>query len=133
MDQRFCYKQNVNFTFGFSDVLNVQFKTDRNHKARGFNCTVTCEGFDFSALFARIPFSNDEAEAEEDEDYEDDYDEDEEYEDDDDYDDYALEDEEEVESNWYYIVSRSSVFRVSIYVRIIVENNNLCDTQYLHS
>ena len=99
MDQRFCYKQNVNFTFGFSDILNVQFKTDRNHKARGFNCTVTCEGFDFSALFARIPFSNDEAEAVEDEDYEDDYDDDEEYEDEDYNDDYALEDEEGVESN----------------------------------
>ena len=53
-------------------------------RARGFNCSVTCEGFDFSQLFARIPFSD-----EEQEDIEDDYDDndydDEEYETENDY------------------------------------------------
>ena len=84
MNMRFCYKQNVNFTFGLSDNLYVQFKTDKNYRARGFNCSVTCEGFDFSQLFARIPFSD-----EEQEDIEDDYDDndydDEEYETENDY------------------------------------------------
>ena len=51
-------------------------------RARGFNCSVTCEGFDFSQLFARIPFSEKEEEDDE-EDYDDD-DEDE-YEEEDDY------------------------------------------------
>ena len=73
LDQRFCWKQNVNFTFGFSDTLYVQFKTDASYKARGFNCTVTCEGFDFSQLFARIPFTEEEEDIE---DYEDDYEDD---------------------------------------------------------
>ena len=84
MDMRFCYKQNVNFTFGLSDNLYVQFKTDKSFRARGFNCSVTCEGFDFSQLFARIPFSEEEHEDTED-DYDDnDYD-DEEYETENDY------------------------------------------------
>ena len=72
MDQRFCYKQQVNFTYGFSDNLFIQFKTDSSFRARGFNCTVTCEGFDFTSLFARIPFT----EEEEEEDYSDEYDDD---------------------------------------------------------
>ena len=80
MDQRFCHKQEVNFTYGFSDNLFVQFKTDSSFRARGFNCTVRCEGFDFTSLFARIPFTDDNDE--EDEDYEDDYD-------DEDYDEYS--------------------------------------------
>ena len=71
MDQRFCYKQAVNFTYGLSDTMFFQFKTDKSFRARGFNCTVACEGFDFSALFARIPFT-DNAIDEEDEDYDDD-------------------------------------------------------------
>ena len=64
--------------------MNVQFKTDKSYKARGFNCTVTCEGFDFSQLFARIPFSEQSDEV-------DDYDD--EYEDDLDDDEYTFEDE----------------------------------------
>ena len=50
-------------------------------RARGFNCSVTCEGFDFSQLFARIPFSENEEEDDEEE-YDDDEDE---YEEEDDY------------------------------------------------
>ena len=85
MDMRFCYKQNVNFTFGLSDNLYVQFKSDKNFRARGFNCSVTCEGFDFSQLFARIPFSEEEQDDTE-EDYDDsDYDDEDEYEGEDDY------------------------------------------------
>ena len=84
MDMRFCYKQNVNFTFGLSDNLYVQFKTDKNYRARGFNCSVTCEGFDFSQLFARIPFSEEEQEDDED-DYDDNDYADEEYETENDY------------------------------------------------
>ena len=77
LDQRFCWKQNVNFTFGFSDTLYVQFKTDASYKARGFNCTVICEGFDFAQLFARIPFTEEQEEIEDyDDEYEDDLDED---------------------------------------------------------
>ena len=77
LDQRFCWKQNVNFTFGFSDTLYVQFKTDASYKARGFNCTVICEGFDFAQLFARIPFTEEKEDIEDyDDDYEDDLDED---------------------------------------------------------
>ena len=79
---KFCWKQPVNFTYGYSDNLYLQFKTDSNYRAKGFNCTVTCEGFDFGELFSRIPFSDDEDE-EKDEDY---YDyEDEEEEDTEDY------------------------------------------------
>ena len=32
MDMRFCYKQPVNFTFGLSDHLYVQFKTDKDFR-----------------------------------------------------------------------------------------------------
>ena len=75
--QRFCWKQEVNFTYGYSDDLFLQFKTDRDYRARGFNCTVTCEGFDFSELFAKIPFTDDDADDELEEydydDYDDDY------------------------------------------------------------
>eukprot|EP00090_Calanus_glacialis_P033161 TRINITY_DN55000_c0_g1_i1.p1 TRINITY_DN55000_c0_g1~~TRINITY_DN55000_c0_g1_i1.p1 ORF type:complete len:248 (+),score=72.63 TRINITY_DN55000_c0_g1_i1:28-744(+) len=84
-DQRFCWTQQVNFTFGFSDNLYVQFKTDRRWRARGFNCTVTCEAFDFSELFARIPLTHqntveeDYAEDYDDEDYDEDEDDNEEY------------------------------------------------------
>ena len=86
LDQRFCWRQDVNFTFGFSDTLHVQFKTDRSYKARGFNCTVTCEGFDFSQLFARIPFTEDN-QVDDIDDYDDDY------EDDLDEEDYTYEDQ----------------------------------------
>ena len=98
-DERFCWTNKANFTFGLADQLYVQFKTDRRFKARsgqlctwskledcfrGFNCTVTCEEFDFSNLFAKDPiphpeveeileYEDDKEEAEEeDEDYEDD-------------------------------------------------------------
>ena len=102
-DQRFCWTQNVNFTFGFSDNLYVQFKTDRRWRARyfwtgweiiiycfilrGFNCTVTCEAFDFSELFARIPLTHQNTVEEE---YK-------EYEDEDEDEDYDYEEEEELE------------------------------------
>ena len=52
---------------------------------RGFNCTVTCEAFDFSELFARIPLTHqntveeDYAEDYDDEDYDEDEDDNEEY------------------------------------------------------
>ena len=32
------------------------FRSDRKFRARGFNCTVTCEEFDFSDLFSRFIF-----------------------------------------------------------------------------
>ena len=86
LDQRFCWRQNVNFTFGFADTLYVQFKTDAKYKARGFNCTVVCEGFDFSQLFARIPFTENN-QVDDIDDYDDDY------EDDLDEEDYTFEDQ----------------------------------------
>ena len=60
LDQRFCWTQKVNFTYGISDNLHVQFKTDGQLQAMGFNCTVQCEAFDFTELFARIPHTDQE-------------------------------------------------------------------------
>ena len=31
-------------------------RSDRRFRARGFNCTITCEEFDFSDLFSRLIF-----------------------------------------------------------------------------
>ena len=64
---------------------------------RGFNCTVTCEAFDFSELFARIPLTHQNTVDEDykvydDEDY-DEAEEEEEYEDEDEEED----EEEELE------------------------------------
>merc|ERR1712050_651707 len=97
-DQRFCWTQQVNFTFGFSDNLYVQFKTDRRWRARGFNCTVTCEAFDFSELFARIPLTHQNTVEEDYEEYkDDDYDYEEDEEAGEDEGDYDVGDEEEDE------------------------------------
>lgn len=86
-DLSYCWTKKANFTFGFADQMFVQFKTDKKYRARGFNCTVTCEAFDFSQLFVRIPFTQQEA-VEEEEDYaEDDEDDDDDDEDDEDEDD----------------------------------------------
>ena len=51
--KRFCYKNRANITYGNSDLLNIQFVTNKRYRARGFNCTVKCEPFDFGGLFAR--------------------------------------------------------------------------------
>ena len=36
-DERFCWTNKANFTFGLADQLYVQFKTDRRFKARSGN------------------------------------------------------------------------------------------------
>ena len=59
---------------------------------RGFNCTVSCEPFDFSELFARIPLG---AQDTDDQDYPEDYDDDDE------------EEEEENEENDDYSFSEN--------------------------
>ena len=41
--------------FHENKMLNF-FRSDRKFRARGFNCTVTCEEFDFSDLFSRFIF-----------------------------------------------------------------------------
>merc|ERR1712083_910141 len=61
-DERFCWTNKANFTFGFSDQLFVRFRSDRRFRARGFNCTITCEEFDFSDLFSRKPLAKEEFE-----------------------------------------------------------------------
>jgi len=33
--------------------MNMQFKTNSKHRARGFNCTVYCDPLNFLALFSR--------------------------------------------------------------------------------
>lgn len=53
LDQRYCYTQKANFTWGATDKLNMQFKTNKKHRARGFNCTVHCDPLNFLALFSR--------------------------------------------------------------------------------
>ena len=73
MSNKLYFWGSLSFTLSFIKLLDF--------RARGFNCSVTCEGFDFSQLFARIPFSENEEEDDEEE-YDDDEDE---YEEEDDY------------------------------------------------
>ena len=49
-DQRFCLTQKVNFTFGFSDNLYVQFKTDRKWRARYSRVTLVMQTVQQSIL-----------------------------------------------------------------------------------